>query len=342
VQEDAPKMPDATPDADTHGAMVERGRYIMNNIAACTFCHTPLNPDGTRDNTRLFAGVECLIDIPPCFGMPTCMSAPDPNDGFGCISSRNLTNDATGLKNATDDAIKNAFRNGHRTDGKSIVPLMPYYIFHNMDDADADSVVAYMRTIPPVVHQVPVNEEPWKDMNDAPQPLQAPIDLSTIPMPSSTFPDQPSAMRGRYLTSQIGLCIDCHTPRTNNPMNPFELDVTKFFAGGEVFTAEQLGLKGPAEGGPYPAIINTRNLTPDATGLPQTGTGAWTTQQIKDAISKGKDQMGNGVCAATHGGVTSTYAALADQDLTDIVSFVQSLAPIVNDTSPNCAGPPVP
>ncbi len=349
------KVPDAAviphidaPAADAAQTPADRGRYIMNNVAACTFCHTPLNPDGTRDNTRQFAGVDCLIDIPTCFGMPGCASPPDPNDGFGCISSRNLTNDPTGLMNATDAQIKNAFQNGHRTDGKTIVPLMPYYIFHNMTDDDASAVVAYLRTVPGVTHQVPVNEEPWKDMNDLPNPpdmpnpIQTPTDLTHIPLPVSTFPDQASAMRGRYLTSQIGLCIDCHTPRTMNMMDPFELDETKFFAGGETFSAEQLGLKGPAESGPYPATINSRNLTPDATGLPQTGATAWSTQQIKDAITKGKDQMGNAVCAATHGGVTATYAALEPQDLTDIVSFLQSLAPIVNDTSPNCAGPPVP
>ena len=326
---DAPVAIDA-PSVDAGQTPVERGRYLMNNVAACTFCHTPLNPDGTRDNTRLFAGVDCLVDIPPCFGQPTCMSAPDPSDGFGCISSRNLTNDATGLKNATDAQIKDALLNGHRVDGKMLAPVMPFYLFHNMTDADANAIVAYIRTLTPVVHTVKPNEEPWASMNNASTPSAQPIDPATIPMPVSTFPDQAAALRGRYLTSQVGLCIDCHT---KDAMAAIPLDTTKFFQGGRQFTKEQLGLTAST----YPAVINTRNLTPDATGLM-----GWTTQQLKDAISKGKDQMGKAVCAATHGGVTASYAALEPSDLSDIVSYLQSLAPKVNDTSPDCMGPPVP
>ena len=331
---DAPVAIDAR-GVDAGQTPVERGRYIMNNVAACTFCHTPLNPDGTRDNTRLFAGIDCLADIPPCFGMPNCNQAPDPNDGFGCISSRNLTNDATGLKNATDAQIKDAFTNGHRTDGKSLAPVMPYYLLHNMTDADANAIVAYIRTIPAVVHTVKANEQPWASMNDSPNPVASPVDPSTIPMPVASFPNQAAALRGRYLASEVGLCIDCHTKDT--PMNPVPLDTAHFYQGGRVFSAEQLGLAGPGEGGPYPATINTRNLTPDATGLM-----GWTSQQLKDAITKGKDQMGKAVCAATHGGVTASYAALDPADLDDIVAYLQSLAPAVNDTSPNCQGPAVP
>src|SRR5258706_5437928 len=147
------KTPDAAPDSPGRDK-VARGRYIMNVLGACTFCHTPLNPDGSRDMTRLFAGVDCLFDIDP--------STP----GFGCISSRNLSNDPTGLINATDDQIKNAFRNGHRTDGKTLAPVMPYWVFHNMTDADADSIVAYMRTIPGITHTVQGNEEPWASINN--------------------------------------------------------------------------------------------------------------------------------------------------------------------------------
>src|SRR4051812_13986809 len=108
--------PDATVDTPAFD-YVARGQYIMNVTAACTFCHTPLLPNGTRDQDRLLAGVDCFIDLnnPPTFV--------DNNDGVGCLSTRNLTNDATGLKNATDTQIKNAFRNGVRTDNKNLFPV---------------------------------------------------------------------------------------------------------------------------------------------------------------------------------------------------------------------------
>ena len=300
---------------------VERGRYIMNTLGACTFCHTPLNPDGTRDMTRLFSGVDCLFDVDT-----------DPNNGFGCVSSRNLTPDSTGLLNATSDQIKNAFRNGHRTDGKTLSPVMPYWIFHNMTDADADAIVAYLRSIPPVSHTVKANEMPWTQYNDGGDAALSPYVLDTE-IPVGTFGGEHSD-HGRYLAAKAGLCIDCHTPDLAQPA-PRLIDLTKAFQGGRVFTKEQLGLIDPS----YPATILTRNVTPD----PATGLGGWTMQQIEDAIAKGKDRMGDAVCAATHGSGISPYAALTKEDLDDITTYIMSLPPAVNASgSDSCQGPPVP
>jgi hypothetical protein len=116
-------------------------------------------------------------------------------------------------------------------------------------------------------------------------------------------------------------------------MAPTPIDTTMIFAGGRQFPAAELGLLSP----PYPMVINTRNLTPDPTGL-----AGFTATDIKNAISLGKDPMGNAVCAATHGSGISPYAGLDPADLDDIVNYLMSLAPIHNDTSPNCAGPMVP
>lgn len=307
------------PMSDSGGrSRVERGRYIMNNLAVCTFCHTPLNPDGSRDLTRLFAGVDCFVDI-------------DPTPGVGCVNSRNLTNDPTGLMYATDAQIKYAFKNGYRTDGKPLSPVMPYWIFHNMSDEDADSIVAYLRTVPGVNHVVPPNELPWSMWNDGLVPQVPFLDATKIPMPSPAFADQESAIRGRYLSAMVGLCVDCHTPVDASMV---QLDQTKFFNGGRMFTKEQLGLVDAS----YPAVITSRNITSD----PTTGIGNFTDAQVKAAIADGKDPMGNAVCAATHGSVISPYAALDAKDLDDITNYIRSLAPVVNDTGTNCAGPPVP
>src|SRR5687768_1468266 len=68
--------------ADAQDLRVERGRYIANNLAACTFCHTPLNPDGSRDNTKLLAGFNCFIDAAPP-GTPAAMLPPGvPDSAF--------------------------------------------------------------------------------------------------------------------------------------------------------------------------------------------------------------------------------------------------------------------
>jgi mono/diheme cytochrome c family protein len=335
--------PDARPGndvmVDAGRTPVERGRYIMNTLGACTFCHTPLNPDGTRNMNRLFAGWTCADPIP--------FLDIDPAAGVGCLNPRNLTNHPTGLMNATDAAIKEAIKNGVRTDGKRLVPVMPYWVFHNMTDADLDAVVAYLRTVPGVDNTVPPNEQPWLAINDndTASPLcnggtctATPIDPADIPMPVGAA-DVASAMRGRYLAGMAGLCIDCHTPALPMggapfpPLFPTPVDMTKAWTGGRTFKKEELGLVDAS----YPAMITTRNLTSDATGLM-----GWSSTQIADAIANGKDRDGNAVCAATHGSLISPYAGLDAQDLTDIANYIAALPGAANDTGSNCAGPPVP
>ncbi|HEU4611665.1 MAG TPA: hypothetical protein VFS15_06295 [Kofleriaceae bacterium] len=319
--------------ADASGnPAVARGQYIMNVLGACTFCHTPLLPNGTRDPARLLAGVDCFFDADSPDGL-------DNMNGSGCLSTRNLTNHETGLKNATDEQIKNAFRNGIRTDGKKIAPVMPYWIFHNMSDEDADAVVAYLRTVPGVDHQVQANQVPWSMYNDGTIPPVAYVNPdSEIPFPRGGANNQ-RAMRGRYLSAMTGLCIDCHTPELGAP-GTLPLDFSKAFAGGRVFPSAALGLIDPS----YPALIMTRNITSDATGLK-----GWTREQIKNTIAEGRDLNNNQVCAATHGGAISPYAALEPQDLDDIVEYIYNLPPTANDTVTctdpgcgDCAGPPVP
>jgi len=323
---------------DSPNLAIERGRYIMNNLGACTFCHTPLLPDGSRDLTRLLAGSDCFIDIAPP-GTPANMLPPGvPDSAFGCLSSKNLTNHETGLKNATDEQIKDAIRNGNGTDGKNLNPVMPYWVFHNMTEADLDAIVAYLRTVPGVDNRIPPNQEPWASIT-ASGAIATPIDTADIPLPMPG-PNSASAMRGRYLSSMAGLCMDCHTPdRPPTAMGPTlfpqPIDPTMAFAGGRRFGKADLGLVAP--GFNYPDFIFTRNLTPHATGL-----AGWTVDQIKKAIAEGKDRDGNAVCAATHGSLISPYAALDPDDLTDIANYIASLPPVDNDTTTNCAGPPVP
>ena len=310
-----------------------RGQYLMNVLGACSFCHTPLLPNGMRDMTRLFAGVDCFIDT-----SAGNMTGIDDGGPDGCISTRNLTNHETGLKNVTDKQIIDAFRDGLRTDGKLLAPLMPYWVFHNMSDDDAEAIVAYLRTVPGVDHQVRANQPPWSLFNDGTIPPTPFLTQADIPFPRGGV-NNASAMNGRYLSSMAGLCIDCHTPELGAP-GTLPLDFTRAYGGGRLFPKEALGLIDPS----YPALILTRNLTPDATGL-----NGWTKDQIKNAIAKGKDRDNLSVCAATHGAEISPYAALEPDDLDDIAEYIFRLPPVVNDTVTcagpgcgNCAGPPVP
>jgi mono/diheme cytochrome c family protein len=307
---------DGPRDNEDDPVLVERGRYLVNDVSQCSFCHTPRRADGMPDTTRFLSGVDCFADIDPTM------------DGFGCVTTRNLTDHETGLKNATADEIKAAFQQGIGTDGRNMHPIMPYWVFANMAEEDADAIVAYLRTVPGVDHTSEPNELPFVDLpGTAP-----PIDPAAIPMPESGFADQDSAMRGRYLATQASLCVDCHTPEFTPGMLDF--DFSKMMQGGRGFPREQLGFP-PVD--PYPEIIFTTNLTPHATGLE-----GYTQMDIIKVMKDGLNPLDEGVCAPTHSGPASPYAGLTDDDVTDIANYLLSLAPGDNAIPEDCIGIPPP
>jgi mono/diheme cytochrome c family protein len=307
---------DATPDEYDAGEdpLVTRGRYLVNDVAMCSFCHTPRRENGTPDPARFLAGVDCLggDQVPK-------------DDEMGCVNTRNLTSHETGLANASDEEIKDAFLNGIGTDGRNLLPIMPYWVFHNLTDDDADAIVAYLRTVEPVDHMTPPNQPPFTE----PPATLPPIDPDDIPLPSDGFEEEESALRGRYLTSMASVCIDCHTPETE-PMS-FMFDWDKAFGGGRGFPREFLGYFSE----PYPEIIFTSNLTPHETGL-----DGYSKQDIIKVMKEGLDPDGDGVCAPTHSGPSSPFAGLTDTDVEDIANYLLSLPPVDNAIPEDCEGPP--
>jgi len=291
-----------------------RGQYLVDHVVACPDCHTPHDMMGAPVPGKYLSGWECFIKLPT----------------GDCISSRNLTNDATGLKNRTADEIKGMFLNGVRppaTSGGSgdggapeptaLNPIMPYYVFHNMDADDADAIVAYLRTVPAVEHAVPRRSAAF----DVPGPAPY-LNPDLIPLPKPDAPNKESAMRGRYLTSKIGVCIECHTQ--HNAPGPGDVLMTaKLFQGGEMFP---LG---------FPIIPISKNLTSD----PATGLGNWTVDQIITVLKQGKDKDGKGICPPMPVGPMGAYGGLTDQDARDIANYIKSLPAATNQVIDMCSFP---
>jgi mono/diheme cytochrome c family protein len=249
------------------------------------------------------AGWECFVKLP----------------NGSCLNSRNLTNDPSGLQNRTDEEIKNMFLNGMRpaaAGGTALNPAMPYYVFHNMSDADANAIVAYLRTVPGVVHNVPKSGPEFA----VPAPA-TPLDPNKIPLPLESYPQRESALRGRYLASEAGICIECHT-KHNPPGSPEVIDSTKFFAGGEPF---DFG---------FPELPVSLNLTSDATGL-----ATWTTDDIIKVLHMGIDKMGKGICPPMPVGPMGAFGGLTDADALDIANYIKSLPPIANAIVDMCSFP---
>ncbi|HEX7476574.1 MAG TPA: c-type cytochrome [Polyangiales bacterium] len=299
----------ATPAPDA-----ERGRYIVENLAACGDCHTPRDQNGPI-LAKAFSGVDCFLDaIPPA------------GNGMGCISTRNLTNDDTGLKKYTDQEIKNMFTKGKRPKGdpkgERLHPFMPYWVFGNMSDADADNVVAFLRSLPGVNHKLAnQNEVPFT----SPAQSTPVLDLATVPTPDKNRPNYAAAMRGRYIAANIGICYECHTTRDSMD-RPIP---TKAYAGGRDFPRDALGLP-PSM---FPSHIYSANLTSDTTGLK-----TWTVAQIVRALKKGIDDQSKPLCPPMPAGPMGAFGGMLATDALDVAYYLKSLPPVVNSVTMCVAG----
>lgn len=117
---------------------LQRGEYIVT-IGGCHDCHTPGAIYGSPDMTRALSGSELGWAGP-----------------WGVSHPRNLTPDpATGLGTYTDADIERVFRSGVRKDGTPILPPMPWPNYARLTPEDMAALIAYLRSIPPVVHKVP-------------------------------------------------------------------------------------------------------------------------------------------------------------------------------------------
>jgi len=281
-------------------AQITRGDYIVNHVAACPDCHTPQGPTGPVPGMFL-AGNPAFVTLP---------------DGE-MLGSRNLTNDITGLKNRTDAEIKNMFQNGLRptaTGMEPLNPVMPYYIFHNMTDADADAVVAYLRTVPGVSNEIPRRGAAF----DVPAPAP-PLADTTIPMPATGDLNYASAVRGRYLATKAGVCVECHTKHLDPATMPTTvLDETKLFAGGEDFSAL------------FATTLMIHPVSKNLTSDLNTGLGSWTAEDIVTAVTMGKAKDGSGICPPMPAGPMGAFGKLDPQDALDIANYIKSLPPISN------------
>ncbi|MDB5856078.1 MAG: hypothetical protein JWR22_4119 [Herminiimonas sp.] len=109
---------------------VQYGEYLAN-IGHCMECHTPRNQQGMLLREKLGAG-----------GQPF-------NGPWGQSVSRNLTPDASGLKNWSDAQIAKAIRTGTDREGHPYKPPMAFDFYKNINDSDMAALIAYMRTLKP-------------------------------------------------------------------------------------------------------------------------------------------------------------------------------------------------
>jgi len=296
-------------------ALLARGAYLVNHVAACGDCHTPRKSDGTPDASRFLGGNPTFIDLVPA------------DDAVGLIPTPNLTPHASGLRDWSDAQIKNAFLNGVDDEGEPLFPIMPYAELHNMSDYDANAIVAYLRSLAPVAATIPERQTLPTPLTAPASPIpEASIPVTTLPTSSQNYG---RAQHGRYLAGNIGVCMECHSPESAAG-TAVPLDIARLFAGGRVFASADLGLPVP----PYPAQIVTPNLTPDATG-----SGTLSVEDIVRAIRSGIDADGNRLCPPMPAGPMMAFAGITEDDAMDIAVYLKSIAPVATTGITECTPP---
>ncbi len=117
--------------APERGPSAEYGAYLAGPVAHCMECHTKFGPAGPMISTHLGSGGNEF------------------HGPWGVSVSPNLTPSADGIAGRSDEELITMIRMGIR-DGKPMLPPMGYPYYAQMTDEDAQAIVAYLRTLPPL------------------------------------------------------------------------------------------------------------------------------------------------------------------------------------------------
>jgi mono/diheme cytochrome c family protein len=253
-------------------AAVARGDYLANTIMTCANCHSPKGPPAATAGKDYSGGLR--------FNEP-------PFD----VTASNITPDKeTGIGSWTDAEIKASILTGKRPNGVQLAEIMPTAFYPILTDADANALVAYLKSLPPVKNKVP---DP----------------VYKIALPHHVFPGAEKAYtaadlndkvkKGFYLVT-IGHCMECHTPMVR---------------GQRVFS--DLGKGGFEFKGPWGVSVS-RNITSHK----EKGIGDWSDAEIKRAITQGVRKDGTRLKPPMG---YEWYARMTDEDLSAVVAYLRTV-----------------
>jgi mono/diheme cytochrome c family protein len=181
------------------GALMARGKYLVDTVMTCHNCHTPRGPNGLIMDKALSGGLR--------FNEP-------PFD----VTAANITSDReTGIGAWSVDDIKKFLTTGVRPNGIPVANVMPTGFYKIMTARDLDALATYLHSVPPVKNKVP-----------------APVYRMALPQTFVPYAQQPlkeadlkdKLKRGLYLAT-IAHCMECHSP-----LGPKGRDFTRMGAGG--------------------------------------------------------------------------------------------------------------
>lgn len=111
---------------------IERGRYLVEDVAMCTECHTPRNARGELDRNAWLQGAP--VWIRPVKPIPNWA------DNVPALA---------GFPSFTDEQGERVLEKGTGPEGEVLRP--PMHIYH-MNHADAHAIIAYLKSLPQLKH----------------------------------------------------------------------------------------------------------------------------------------------------------------------------------------------
>ena len=109
--------------------LIARGKYIVEGVAGCGYCHTPRDKDGNLDRTRWLAGAPVFYE--PAQSVP----------GWPSTAPR-----LSGLPPGSDSEIIKLLTTSVGRGGQPPRSPMPRF---QMTRADAEAVLAYLKSLRP-------------------------------------------------------------------------------------------------------------------------------------------------------------------------------------------------
>jgi mono/diheme cytochrome c family protein len=277
---------------------VERGKYLANHVTVCMDCHS------TRD-WSLFSAPLTTGNLG---GGGELFSR---DMGFpGVFYARNIT--PYGIGQWTDGEVFRAITTGQSRDGHALFPIMPYLNYGQLDQEDIYSLIAYIRTLAPVQHDV------------APAEADFPVNFLINTMPTkANLTKRPAETDqiayGRYVATAAS-CVECHSQREKGTKVP-----GTEYGGGMEFIMPN-------------GVLRSANITPHKTN----GIGLWTADAFVKRFKAYADSSYKPQKLGPKDMNTAMpwmmYAGMKETDLRALFAYLQTVTPLdhkITKFSPN-------
>lgn len=185
-------------------AVLARGRYLVFGPAHCAHCHAPMESIEKVESGELVALSGGFgIELGPMGKFYAPNITPDPETGIGSY---------------TDGEIARALRHSVNKNGNMMFPFMP---FQNISEDDMVAIISFLRSQPPVRHEMPKSEVGAVTKALIAFGMMKPEGPKGTP-PQSVTPEL-TPEYGKYVANYIANCNTCHTSfdmMTGQPNGP--------------------------------------------------------------------------------------------------------------------------